>query len=347
MNSHLALPSALILAVAASASIAAIALDDHTHASPPAPKTTQIRPAPATHAPESKVAPKPIIARPAEKPADKPPSNSRPAEQNAENEQAEHRSAPAKPETTKPETTKPDSGREPASESAAATTADAALRLLVDGNARWVAGSPQNPSIDLARREALAKNGQTPFATVLTCADSRLPVERLFDRGVGEIFVTRVAGNVVSPHEAGSIEYAAEHLHTPLLVVMGHTKCGAVKAAISGKSLTPNIDSLVNDIKPAVERAKAQNPGDNDESLLTAAIKENVWESIFDLIKSSEPLRTMVKENKIRIVGAVCDISTGKVSFLGEHPWQSPLIEALDTSAPATNRAATAHDGAK
>src|SRR5262249_10338084 len=112
-----------------------------------------------------------------------------------------------------------------------AVSAEEGLKLLKEGNARWGAGKPENPATEAWRRELLAEAGQKPFVTVLACSDSRVPVERLFDRGVGDVFVVRVAGNVIGGDESGSIEYGIEHLHTPLLVIMGHTKCGAVQAA--------------------------------------------------------------------------------------------------------------------
>lgn len=212
----------------------------------------------------------------------------------------------------------------------ASVSSDEALQMLMDGNARWVSGTPQNPNVDPARRQDVSDKGQKPFAIVYTCADSRLPVERVFDRGVGDVFVSRIAGNVVAEHEAGTIEYAVEHLNSPLLVVMGHTKCGAVKAAIAGNSVTPNIDTLLNEIKPAVERAKSQNPDASDEQLLTAAVRENVWQSVYDLLKSSQVVREHVAQGKVKVVGAVCDIATGKVTFMGEHPWQSQLVDAFN-----------------
>lgn len=231
-----------------------------------------------------------------------------------------------------------------ASDAGSPKTADEALAALASGNERWVAGNSENPNIDSSRRLEQATNGQTPFAAVLTCADSRLPVERIFDRGVGEVFVARVAGNVVSPHQTGSIEYAAEHLNVPLLVVMGHTKCGAVKAAVSGGHLTPNIDSIVKSIKPAVDRARVQAENAGDDALLAASIRENVWGSVFELISTSPTVRTMVEQKKLKVVGAVCDVQTGKVTFLGEHPWQNQLVTAFKGAA-TTEKTAAADEG--
>ncbi|MBL8762630.1 MAG: hypothetical protein JNL50_15145 [Phycisphaerae bacterium] len=220
-----------------------------------------------------------------------------------------------------------------------AIDAERALTLLLEGNARWVNNASQSPNTDSSRRADVAENGQTPFVTVLTCADSRLPVERLFDRGVGDVFVVRVAGNVAGDSETGTIEYGVGHLKTPLLVVMGHTKCGAVAAAASGAELHGKVGSLVANITPAVERAKRANPGLMGNELAAASVKENVWQTVYQLFKTSPECLEAVQGGKVKVVGAVCDISTGKVEWMGEHPWQSELIAAF---APQSGRGATA-----
>jgi len=211
----------------------------------------------------------------------------------------------------------------------AAIDADKAMSMLAEGNARWVAGAATAPNTSPARRQNVADNGQKPFASILACADSRLPLERLFDRGIGDLFVVRVAGNVSGDSETGSLEYGVGHLSTPLLVVMGHTKCGAVGAAASGAQLHGKVAALVKNILPAVERARKNNPSATAQEITAIAVKENVWQSIFDLFKNSEEIRGMATSGKVRVIGAICDISTGKVEFLGEHPWQSELLTAL------------------
>lgn len=216
---------------------------------------------------------------------------------------------------------------------------DEALKWLQDGNARWVAGNPTDPNISDTRRKSVAA-GQKPFATILTCADSRIPAERVFDRGVGDLFVIRVAGNPAGPHEAGTIEYGAEHLNIPLLVVMGHTKCGAVAAACSHAHVEGNVASLIAAVEPAVARAEKLNPSLKDAELISVAVKENVWQSIFDLLKSSEVCRERIGKGELRVVGAVYDIASGQVEWMGEHPWQSELIAAF--TAPTTTTPVTA-----
>lgn len=223
-------------------------------------------------------------------------------------------------------------------------TADEVLKLLREGNERWVRNSPTSPHTDLSRREQVTTNGQTPMVTILTCADSRLPVERMFDRGVGDVFVVRVAGNVVGTELTGTVEYGLGHLHTPVLIVMGHTKCGAVAAAASGAEVHGSVRAIIHDIQPAVERARRQNAGADKDTLLTAAIRENVWQSVYDLFKSSDEVRSMAAKGQVRVVGAVADIATGKVEFLGEHPWQAELISSLDAAAKALD--VGAHAGA-
>lgn len=222
-------------------------------------------------------------------------------------------------------------------------TAEQALAFLTEGNARWVANTPQAPNTDSSRRADVAENGQKPFVTVLTCADSRLPVERLFDRGVGDVFVVRVAGNVAGESETGTIEYGVGHLKTPLLVVMGHTKCGAVAAAASGAEVHGHVADLVSQITPAVDRAKRANPNLTGADLAAAAVKENVWQTVFQLFKNSPEFLEAVQSGKLKVVGAVCDISTGKVEWMGEHPWQSELIAAF---APKAGHSAQASNNA-
>lgn len=225
-------------------------------------------------------------------------------------------------------------------------TADEAFSMLMEGNARWVSNRVDAPATSPERRGATSSGGQHPFATIITCADSRLPVERMFDRGVGELFVTRVAGNIAGPSETGTIEYGVGHLHTPLLVVMGHARCGAVAAAASGARVHGQVAGILAKVAPAVDRARRQNPSLKGDELVAAAVKENVWQTVFDLLKQSDDLRTRVRQGELRIVGAVCELSTGHVEFMGEHPWQTELMTALEApGGQATVTAAEGHEG--
>ncbi len=261
-----------------------------------------------------------------------------PAKSEASKAKAKPAALPAKPVDDKDHAQMPEAPKAPVkaarpaarSESADDTlTAEQALKLLQEGNARWVSGDVTNPNIEPSRRQRLSDLGQKPFVTVITCADSRLPVERVFDRGVGEVFTIRVAGNIAGTSETGTVEYGLEHLKTPLLVVMGHTKCGAVGAAASGAKVGGKVADIIQSIMPAVERTRRANPGLDGTELAAASVKENVWQTIFDLMRTSDECREMIAKGHVRVVGAVCDISTGKVEWMGEHPWQSELLRAL------------------
>jgi carbonic anhydrase len=205
--------------------------------------------------------------------------------------------------------------------------ADQALAMLREGNMRFVSGKVQRPNSDAARRAETA-SGQAPFAIVLSCADSRVPVELAFDRGVGDVFVIRVAGNVADTDEIGTIEYGVGHLHSPLVVVMGHSSCGAVNAVASGAEVHGSIPGLVDNIIPAVEWVKANRPELTGDALVTAAIEANVWQSIDDLLSESQEVRTAVESSGVKVVGAVYDLATGRVRFMGEHPYQAKIIQA-------------------
>lgn len=206
-----------------------------------------------------------------------------------------------------------------------APTPDQAWLMLREGNARFASGNVENPNSDAARRAEVAE-GQHPFAVILSCSDSRVPTERLFDRGIGDLFVIRVAGNVSDTDEVGTIEYGAGHLNAPLVVVMGHTSCGAVKAVATGAEVHGSIPGLVDNIIPAVEWVRKNRPGLAGDELINASIEANVWRSIDDLFTESEEVRGLVQSNKLKVVGAVYDLASGKVRWLGEHPYQDRLL---------------------
>jgi len=189
-----------------------------------------------------------------------------------------------------------------------------ALQKLMDGNKRFVSGTLAQKDLSAKKREELAK-GQKPFATVLTCSDSRVPPELLFDQGLGDIFVVRVAGNVVDPIALGSIEYAAEHLGSPLVLILGHSKCGAVKATLESKGKPEgNIGAIVKKIIPAVDAAKKK--GGTQDEILETAIKENVKNVYADVMKNSKIIPHLVEEGKLMIVAGEYDITTGKIEMI-------------------------------
>jgi carbonic anhydrase len=200
------------------------------------------------------------------------------------------------------------------------------LRLLKEGNLRYTGGQMRHPHQGRERRALNSAQGQHPLAAVLACSDSRVPPEIIFDQGLGDIFVVRVAGNVAATDEIGSIEYAVDHLNTPLVVVLGHTQCSTVGAVLDNAKLPPNFTALVEPIKFAVAKAKENHPGAAKDVLLTAAITANVWQAIADMLEQSPIIRETVKAGQVRVVGAVYDIDTGKVEWLGPHPDQESLI---------------------
>ena len=200
------------------------------------------------------------------------------------------------------------------------------LQQLKEGNARFVAGDLHHPHDDMRRIKETA-GGQHPMATIITCSDSRLPAEIIFDQGIGDLFIIRVAGNVSDTDEIGTAEYGTHHLHTPLVVVMGHTKCGAVAAVCTHAEVSGSIPGLVDNIVPAVERAR-EATGLEGEALVPAAVQENVWQSISDLISHSATVAELVAGGHVMVVGAVYDIATGQVEWLGGHPDEDALVAA-------------------
>jgi methyl-accepting chemotaxis protein len=236
-----------------------------------------------------------------------------------------------------------------------ALSPDEALARMTEGNARFVAGASEHPDAGLDRRIETAHGGQHPFATVLTCSDSRCPVEPLFDQGIGDIFVIRVAGNVCAADEIGSIEYGVDHLQTPLMVVLGHTHCGAVTAVVSGAELHGNIPPLVAPIRPALAAAQQKFPNLTGKDLITAAVEANVWQAIDDLFRYSPQTRKRAASGAVKVLGAVYHIEDGQVEWLGTHPDQQRLLaytggsEALraDAAPPEAHEPApTAHSEA-
>jgi len=191
----------------------------------------------------------------------------------------------------------------------AVPSADDVWNSLMAGNGRFAAGKPQARAL-VSLRHRLA-SGQSPNAIILACSDSRVGPELIFDQSLGDIFVVRTAGNVADPVALGSIEYAVDHFHSPLLVVLGHQKCGAVSAACSGEKMpSHNLDAIVEKINPAVTQAKTYAKG-ND--LIESAIKENVHQSAKDVLASSEIIRDAVKSGKLSVIEAEYELDTGKV----------------------------------
>ncbi len=194
-------------------------------------------------------------------------------------------------------------------------TADQALARLVAGNERFVRGEARFPTV---QKEILAglTLGQHPYATILGCSDSRVPPELIFDAGFGELFIIRVAGNVVSPEIMGTLQYAGVHLKTPLFVVLGHEGCGAVTAALAaaaGRAQEPErITLLLNNIVPGLQSVPRTGSAGDD---LHAAVQANVRWSMHQLLETPEA-KARVAEGIMKLVGAVYDLETGRVRFL-------------------------------
>ena len=183
------------------------------------------------------------------------------------------------------------------------------LGRLKAGNDRFVKNVSTPVSLSPVTRHALTK-GQTPFATILSCADSRVPPEYIFNTGLGELFVVRSAGEVIDRSVLASIEYGAEHLHIPLLVVMGHEFCGAVKAAVEGAAVEgPNLQFLVGAIRAGTSRTPAE------QKELRTAILANVEQVINDAMAGSQILRHAVESGHMQVVGAYYELSSGRVIF--------------------------------
>lgn len=195
---------------------------------------------------------------------------------------------------------------------AAAQSPEAVLKALLTGNERFVAGTATRPRAGYARRAELVK-GQHPAAAVIGCADSRVAPELLFDQGLGDLFVVRVAGNVAEPGVVGSVEYAAEHLGTPLVVVLGHEGCGAVKSTLDGAGEEGNLGSLVKDIRPAV--ASACQPASPSCDALHEGVHLNARAQAKNMLERSPLLRHLVAAGKVRVVAATYDLASGKVAL--------------------------------
>jgi carbonic anhydrase len=193
--------------------------------------------------------------------------------------------------------------------SEAKPSADKVWANLMAGNARFVAGKPQTYAL-ASLRQKLA-SGQSPHVIILSCSDSRVSPELTFDQSLGDLFVVRAAGNVADAVGLGSIEYAVAHFHSPLLVVLGHQKCGAVIAACSGEKMpSANLDAIMKKIGPAVAQAKTYAKADD---LIDAAIKENVHQSAKDVLEHSEIIRDAVKAGKLSVIEAEYQFDTGEV----------------------------------
>jgi carbonic anhydrase len=202
--------------------------------------------------------------------------------------------------------------------------ATAALVRLREGNARFVSEQHRTRRPGKSRRNELVE-GQAPFAIILGCSDSRVPAEIVFDQGLGDLFVIRVAGNVVAPSQIGSVEFAAERFGTRLVVVLGHSMCGAVVATLEElerptEMRSPNLRSIVDRIRPAVEGLLEAGLGRDKEALLHHAVRANIRASVDHLRHGSATLERLIESDGLLVVGAEYSLETGVVDFFGDVP---------------------------
>src|SRR5215208_7811214 len=199
-----------------------------------------------------------------------------------------------------------------------------ALERLREGNRRFASGTPNDALATTSRRRELV-SGQAPFAIILGCADSRVPAEIVFDQGLGNLFVIRVAGNIVAPSLVGSVEFAAARFGTRLVVVLGHSQCGAVLATVEelqrpGETPSRNIKSIVDRIRPSVAGLIATALKDDREALVEAAVRANVRASANQLRHGSEILENLIASDGLVVVGAEYSLTTGLVDFFDGVP---------------------------
>ena len=197
--------------------------------------------------------------------------------------------------------------------------ADEALQRLRDGNSRFVAGETAITDHGTRRRELETR--QSPFAIVLGCSDSRVPVETVFDQGIGDLFVVRVAGNIAARSQIGSIEFAAQLFGTRLIVVLGHARCGAIEAVVDemrkpSALQSNNLDFIVDRIRPSVDQVMTDGFGHDPGMLVAAVTRENVRRSAEALQKNSEIIKQLVETQGLMITGAEYSLQTGVVEFL-------------------------------
>ena len=199
-------------------------------------------------------------------------------------------------------------------------TAIEALERLKEGNQRFIDGlGGRDLNFEHVRRLQLVEE-QHPFAIVLGCSDSRVPLELIFDQGLGDLFVVRVAGNIVARSQVGSIEFAAEKFGTPLVVILGHTGCGAIEAAVDdvlnpSKSFSPNLELVVDEVRPTIHKLIENTPEITREGLLDQAVRANVQSMKERLISKSELLRKRVNDGQLMVVGAEYSLQTGMVEY--------------------------------
>ena len=205
------------------------------------------------------------------------------------------------------------------------TPSQTALERLREGNRRFAEDLPTESGLSGAARRSQLVGGQQPFAVILGCSDSRVPAELVFDQGLGDLFVIRVAGNIVAPSQIGSIEYAAEVTGARLVVVMGHSNCGAIEATIDQlqrpqANRSRNLSSIVDRIRPSVETLLETGLSQDRSALIRFAVRSNIRASVDHLRHGSEILERLILEDNLLVVGAEYSLETGLVEFFDGLP---------------------------
>ncbi len=195
---------------------------------------------------------------------------------------------------------------------------DEAEKILMDGNKRFISGEVCERDLSYRTRLKLSEGGQHPIAVVITCSDSRVIPELIFDQGLGDIFVVRNAGNIINASELGSIEYAVKHLNVPLVLILGHEKCGAVRAAIDGEGDGTNISMIINQIIPSIQKVKAGNEKYILEELISKTEDENIKNSTRNILRS-HIIKEYVEKGEVKIVPSKYCLGTGEVKFLRSY----------------------------
>ena len=192
-----------------------------------------------------------------------------------------------------------------------------ALIKLKRGNERFIIEKSTFPRVTAQRRSETTAKGQKPFATIITCSDSRTPPEYIFDQGIGDLFVIRVAGNICDNSVLGSVELGMEHIGTSLVVVLGHRNCGVISMAIKNIEMSEAVDGIIAKIKPAILSVRTKNPELTGAELLEAAAKQNALNAMNDIINGSQIIRRAVRLKRVELTAGYYDIENGEIEWLG------------------------------
>jgi len=190
------------------------------------------------------------------------------------------------------------------------------LDKLNQGNERFASGTPTHPNSNFMRRRETARKGQFPIAATLSCADSRVPIEMIFDQGIGDIFSVKTAGNIIDEVSLGSLELGVYKFEIPLLLVLGHTDCGAIRLAVDANRLSGSMSRIIHDILPVVEKVSAEYPGMEKEELVVKVTEENVRSVIKEIREKSEIIDERLELGTLVMKGGIIDLESGEIEWL-------------------------------